>query len=131
MANYTSASALKEAIRKKASAAMNEVSKNGLKSAQENVTGFYTGTPGVYERTDKLKNSPESTGVSGNGSKLSTEIYLDQNYIYETGTWTTHQVMEAAETGNANLIGTPGFWEKTVDEMDNIIDTAFRGNGFK
>lgn len=129
MATYTSISALKAAIRKKAQQAIGEISQKGYEAAQNNVDGFYTGTPVYYKRTGKLGDSPRTTGVQGKGSHVSTEIYLDDNYSYSTGTWTTEQVMEAAENGH--LVGSGGFWQKTVDEMPDIIDDAMYNAGFE
>lgn len=130
MATYTSISAVKAAIRKKAQQAIGEISQKGYETAQNNVEGFYTGSPVYYKRTGKLGDSPRTTGVQGKGSHVSTEIYLDDNYSYSTGTWTAEQVMEAAENGYGNLVGTGGFWRKTVDEMPDIINDAMRNAGF-
>lgn len=129
MATYTSASALKAAIRKKAQKAMTVISQKGLEAARRNTEGFYTGNPVVYNRTGKLDESPRSTGVTGNGNHFSTEIYLDDTYSYETGTWTTQQVMDAAENGY--LVGTGGFWERTKEELPDIIDSAMASQGFR
>ena len=129
MATYTSISAVKAAIRKKAQQAIGEISQKGYETAQNNVEGFYTGSPVYYKRTGKLGDSPRTTGVQGKGSHVSTEIYLDDNYSYSTGTWTAEQVMNAAENGH--LVGSGGFWMKTVDEMPDIIDDAMRNSGFK
>lgn len=130
MATYTSASAIKAAIRQKANKAMQEVSKKGLERAQKNNAGFYTGSPLVYMRTGQLGNSSATTGVTGEGSSISTEIYLDDSYSYTTGTWSANQVLNAAEYGTANLVGSPGFWAKTVEEMSEIIEAAFTSVGF-
>ena len=130
MATYISATALKAAIRQKAQQAMQEVSKKGLECAQKNNAGFYTGSPVWYHRTGQLGNSPAASGVNNNGGSLSTEIQLDDSYSYSTGLWSTNQVFNAAEFGTANLVGSPGFWAKTKDEMPDIIDAAFQGAGF-
>lgn len=130
MATYTSASAIKAAIRQKANKAMQEISKKGLECAQKNNAGFYTGSPVWYYRTGQLGNSPATTGVTGGGSSISTEIYLDDSYSYTTGKWSANQVLNAAEYGTANLVGSPGFWAKTVEEMSEIIEAAFTSVGF-
>lgn len=129
MATYTSISAVKAAIRKKAQLAIGEISEKGYEAAKNNVDGFYTGTPIYYSRTGKLGDSPRTTGVESDGSCVSTEIYLDDNYSYNTGTWTAEQVMDAAENGH--LVGKGGFWRRTVEEMPDIIDDAMRNAGFK
>ncbi len=131
IATFTSAADLKKAIRKQAEKAMNDVSKKGLRSAKENVRGFYTGFPVVYQRTGALRDSPNTTGVSVSGSVISTEIFLDDTYAYDTGTWTAPQVIKAAETGSGNLVGSPGFWQRTIDDMPEIIEDAFHENGFE
>lgn len=130
MATYTSASAIKAAIRQKANQAMQKISNKGLETAQKNNAGFYTGSPKVYERTGQLGSSSSTSGVSGGGSSISTEVYLDDSYSYTTGTWSANQVLNAAEYGTANLVGSPGFWAKTVEEMPDIIEDAFTSVGF-
>lgn len=130
MATYSSVTAIKNAIRKKTRQAMQEVSNKGRESAEKNVNGFYVGEPIIYKRTGKLRESPETNGVSGGGSSVQTEIYLNDDYSYNTGTWSTPQVMDAAEYGTGNLVGQPGFWKNTKAEIPDIIDSAFTGVGF-
>lgn len=128
---FISAADLKKAIRKQAEKAMNDVSKKGLRAAEKNVRGFYTGSPVVYQRTGALRDSPDTTGVSVSGSVISTEIFLDDTYSYHTGTWTVPQIMSVAETGSGNLVGSPGFWRRTLDDMPGIIKESFHENGFE
>lgn len=131
IATYSSAADLKKAIRKKANEAIQEVSSKGLLAAKARTRGFYTGSPLIYQRTGKLGESPETTGVSGKGSIISTEIYLNQNYDYNTGTWSTPQIFKAAESGNSNLVGSPHFWEYALNDIYFIVREAFRNNGFE
>ncbi len=132
MGTYTTASALKEAIRKKAQQAMKKVSDKGLKEAQENNRWFYESPlPQRYTRTGQLGNSPETTGIKSSGSQCGTEIYLDTDFNYGTGTWSTEKIFKAAEQGNANILGNPGFWAKTKENMPDIIKEAFTSEGFK
>lgn len=131
MTTFTSASALKKAIKRKATEAMNMINKEGLRNAEQNTHDFYSGTPLIYKRTGALGESPDTTGVFINGSLVSTEIFLDDTYSYDTGTWTAPQVIKAAETGYGNLVGSPGFWQRTVDDMPKIIADAFHSNGFE
>ena len=121
MATYTSISAVKAAIKKKTQQAIGEISQKGYETAQNNIDGFYTGTPVYYKRTGKLGDSPRTTGVQGKGSRVSTEIYLDDNYSYETGTWTAEQVMNAAENGYGNLVGTGGFGDAPLKKCQILL----------
>jgi hypothetical protein len=132
MGTYTTASALKEAIRKKVQQAMKKVSDKGLKEAQENNRWFYKSPlPQRYMRTGQLGNSPETTGIKSKGSQCGTEIYLNTDFNYETGTWSTGEVFKAAEQGDANILGNSGFWTKTEENMPDIIKEAFTSEGFK
>ena len=123
-------SALKAALQKEMYAATQEATEKSFQDLQTNVQLFYDSTEGRYQRTGQLGNSPATSGVSGGGSSISTEIYLDDSYSYTTGTWSTNQVLNAAEYGTANLVGSPGFWAKTVEEMSDIIENAFTSVGF-
>lgn len=128
MTAFKDMQSLKKALQKQMRSAMEEVDKKGLAAAQENVEGFYTGNPAYYKRTGMLGASAESTGVYGDRDNLKTTIYLNQSYKYDTGSWSTAQVMDAAE--NDYLVGTGGFWEKTKEDIEDIIDDAFTKAGF-
>ena len=128
MTAFKDMKSLKKALQKQMRSAMEEVNEKSFAAANENIEGFYTGDPAYYKRTGMLGASAESTGVYGNGDNLKTTISLDQSYQYNTGTWSAAQVMDAAEKGY--LVGTGGFWEKTEEDIEDIIDNAFTKAGF-
>ena len=123
---YTSWEALRAAIIKEMSAAMDEALERAYHDLQQNVMSFYAGgEPLIYIRTLKLAAAPRVKGPNGGGSQITGDVYMDQNYEYNTGTWSTGQIMDAAESGNANLVGTPGWWRRTESDIDEIIVSAF------
>lgn len=128
MATYTSASALKAAVRKKAQQAVTEIGNKGLEAASNNVQWFYAGGhPEYYQRTGAMGDSPHSE-TSGGGSSYLAKIYLDTSYEYDTGNWDTEKIFRVAEAGG--LVGNGGFWTNTVDQVPDIIETAMKNEGF-
>lgn len=131
MAVYKSMSSLEAALQKKVKAAMQDINKKVVGKAQDNVAQFYTGEPHFYKRTGKLGKTPDTNGVTGQGNHYSTDVFLNDDYVYNTGTWTATQVINAAETGKGNLIGSSGFWERTLDSIPDIIEASMNGAGFR
>lgn len=124
-------SALEAALQKKVKATMQDINKKVLDKAQDNVEQFYTGEPQFYNRTGKLGKTPDTSGVTGQGNHYSTDVFLNDDYVYSTGTWTTTQVLNAAETGEGNLVGSSGFWKRTLEDIPKIIGTSMNKAGFK
>lgn len=128
MATYKSMSALKSAIRQKAQQAAREIQSQSLIAANTNLQWYYAGGwPEYYQRTGAMGNSARSE-MSGGGNSFQLELYLDTDYSYPTGTWSTEKIFSVAEAGG--LIGNGGFWQNTVDQMEDIIDTAMKNAGF-
>lgn len=123
MPTYNSMSALKADLQKRLRKAM-EVSREAAEAnAYEATGGFYTGSPKQYVRTGNLGSSPRTTSVSGGGDTYSFEVYLDTSNPYNTGTWSTPQVFNAAN--NEELVGSGRFWEQTVNDTRNDVLKIF------
>lgn len=106
--------------------AVSEAESKTLETAISELNVSYAGgEPKVYERTDQMRNSPKSTGVTGGGDSVSATVYLDEGYEYTTGTYSTHKVFWEAETGGSGIVMTPGFWQRTETKARNYARSAF------
>ena len=119
----TSTEQLEAALRSKMKSAMEAARSKVEAQAEGNAWEFYTeGDPVRYERTGALGNTPETTGVQNSGNNVSFEVRLNDNYSYSTGTFTANEVLTAAENHAAGILGKPGFWEKTKEDSQKILD---------
>lgn len=124
----TSTEQLEAALRSKMKSAMEAVRSKVEAQSEGNVWEFYTeGTPlppekGGYVRTGALGNTAETTGVQNIGNSSSFEVRLNDNYSYSTGGFSANEVIEAAEKHTAGILGKPGFWEKTQEDSQKILD---------
>ena len=107
--------------------AMQEVDAKGKAKAKENAEQFYSqGSPDRYIRTGKYGDAPDSTGAQGGGGHVSTEIYMNEaGHGYTTGTFSAHQVWEAAEDGSAGVLGKPGRWAQTEQDVEQLANEIF------
>ena len=106
--------------------AMEETTDNSLADAQLNTKAFYAGgIPVQYERTGQYGSSPNTHGVTGSGNTLFSDVYLDDEYKYNTGTYSARKVFEEAEIGGSGIVGTPGTWERTEEDIQRNIDDCF------
>lgn len=91
-----------------------------------NVNGYYDGsTPQRYQRTGTLLTSPDSTPVQGSGKHLEFSVYMDEGISYNTGTFSGAQVIDATERGGAGTIGNHGYFKRTEEAVQNILDSEF------
>lgn len=120
---FNSWAALKAALQNEMRSAMEETESLSYLDALKNTSNYRQVEPEVYKVTYQLENSAKSTGVSGFGNSLSAQIYLDMGFNYNTGTWSTPKVFSAAEAGG--LINPGGFWEKTEQDIQRNLDSAF------
>lgn len=124
---FTDVSSLLAAVNKEMMQAMNEIDKNGLKIAKKNAKDFYTqGKPKVYDRTGTYGDAPNSTGVQGGGNHWSTEIYMEESgHGYRTGSFSAREVWEAAENHTSGVLGKPGRWSQTEEEVEKLANEIF------
>lgn len=91
-----------------------------------NVNGYYDGsTPQRYQRTGTLLTSPDSTPVQGSGKHLEFSVYMDDGISYSTGTFSGAQVIDATERGGARTIGNHGYFKRTEESAQKILDSEF------
>ena len=106
--------------------AVSEAESKTLETAITELNASYAGAqPEIYKRTDQMRNSPKSTGVTGGGDVVSTTVYLDEGYTYNTGTYSTHKVFFEAENGGSGIVMTPGFWQRTEIKARSYAKSAF------
>lgn len=127
MATFTNWGVLEKLAQSKMNSTMQSVDRHSKMKALENADEFYTqGKPKRYKRTGKYGDAPESTGVIGSGNKLEVDIYMNpNNHGYQTGTFSAQEVWQAAETGSAGVLGLPGRWEQTKNDVEDIINEEF------
>lgn len=91
-----------------------------------NVNGYYDGsTPQRYQRTGALLTSPDSTPVQGSGKHLEFSVYMNDGISYSTGTFSGAQVIDATELGSAGTIGNHGYFQRTEESAQKILDSEF------
>ena len=91
-----------------------------------NVNGYYdSSTPQRYQRTGTLLTSPDSTPVQGSGKHLEFSVYMNDGISYSTGTFSGAQVIDATERGGAGTIGNHGYFQRTEESVQSILDSEF------
>lgn len=91
-----------------------------------NVNGYYDGsTPQRYQRTGTLLTAPDSTPVQGSGKHLEFSVYMNDGISYSTGTFSGGQVIDATERGGAGTIGNHGYFQRTEEAAQKILDSEF------
>lgn len=91
-----------------------------------NVNDYYDGsTPQRYQRTGTLLTSPDSTSVQGSGKHLEFSVYMNDGISYSTGTFSGAQVIDATERGGAGTIGNHGYFQRTEEAAQKILDSEF------
>lgn len=124
-------SSLKKAIQNEVRSALIEATEKTYEDAKINAEGFYTGgTPNIYQRTGQFGDSPKMKYESLSGDSMSSIVYLNDEYDYDTGTYSAHEVFEQAEIGGSGIVGLAGTWERTLEDAEENIKVAF-GKQFK
>ena len=123
---YTNISSLMAGLQQELRSAMSEISLQGLMKAHENASSFYDqGDPNSYKRTGTYGTAPNTDGVKGFGNIQEVEIYMEEaGHGYSTGTFSAQEVWQAAEDHTAGVLGRPGRWAQTENDVENIINTV-------
>lgn len=123
----TSFAQLEKECQKKMRNAMERTVVEGWMKARENAEDFYSqGDPKVYRRTGKYGDAPDAKDVSGSGNHLHAEIYMNPSgHGYTTGTFSAQEVWQAAEDGSAGVLGKPGRWAQTEQDVQDIVNREF------
>ena len=126
MATFNSFAALERQIMKDMQSAANRAKDKIEMELFMNVNGYYDGsTPQRYQRTGTLLTSPDSTEVQGSGKHLEFSVYMDDGISYSTGTFSGAQVIDATERGGAGTIGNHGYFQRTEEAVQSILDSEF------
>ena len=125
---FTSWDDLETALQKEMYSAMEEVIDQSFQDLHENVDYFYESPEGAYKRTGQLVESPEHE-LSGSGNDLIGKIDLDTTYKYNPSGRDTETIYGYAE--NNELLGNGGFWDKTMNQIEENIKNAFNKRGFR
>lgn len=123
---FNNTASLMAALQREMHSAMAEISLQGLMKAHENATEFYEqGNPSFYKRTGTYGTAPNTDGVQGFGNKQEVEIYMEEaGHGYSTGTFSAHEVWEAAEDHTSGVLGMPGRWAQTESDVEEIINNV-------
>ena len=126
MATFNSFAALERQIVKDMQSAANRAKDRIETELFMNVNGYYDGsTPQRYQRTGTLLTSPDSTPVQGSGKHLEFSVYMNDGISYSTGTFSGGQVIDATESGDAGTIGNHGYFQRTEEAAQKILDSEF------
>ena len=126
MATFNSFAALEWQIMKDMQSAVNRSKDRIEMELFMNVNGYYDGsTPQRYQRTGTLLTSPDSTPVQGSGKHLEFSVYMNDGISYSTGTFSGAQVIDATERGGAGTIGNHGYFQRTEEAAQKILDSEF------
>ena len=126
MATFNSFAALERQIMKDMQNAANRAKDRIETELFMNVNGYYDGsTPQKYQRTGTLLTSPDSTPVQGSGKHLEFSVYMNDGISYSTGTFSGAQVIDATERGGAGTIGNHGYFQRTEEAAQKILDSEF------
>lgn len=125
---FTSWDDLETALQKEMYSAMEEVIDQSFQDLHENVDYFYESPEGAYKRTGQLGESPEYE-LSESGNDLIGKINLDTTYRYNPSGRDTETIYGYAE--NNELLGNGGFWDKTMNQIEENIKNAFNKRGFR
>ena len=126
MATFNSFAALERQIMKDMRSAANRSKDKIEMELFMNVNDYYDGsTPQRYQRTGTLLTSPDSTPVQGSGKHLEFSVYMNDGISYSTGTFSGAQVIDATERGGAGTIGNHGYFQRTEEAAQKILDSEF------
>lgn len=126
MATFNSFAALERQIMKDMQTAATRAKDKIEMELFMNVNGYYDGsTPQRYQRTGTLLTSPDSTPVQGSGKHLEFSVYMNDGISYSTGTFSGAQVIDATERGGAGTIGNHGYFQRTEEAAQKILDSEF------
>ena len=126
MATFNSFSDLERQIMKDMQSAVTRAKDKIELELFMNVNGYYDGsTPQRYQRTGTLLTSPDSTPVQGSGKHLEFSVYMNDEISYSTGTFSGGQVIDATESGDAGTIGNHGYFQRTEEAAQKILDSEF------
>ena len=127
MASFSSWGALKKAMQDKMRSALSATLEESYSNLETNLSNFYSGTePVMYVRTGQYGASARKLPIAGSGDSLSCAVYMDGGYGYSTGEHPSgYTVFQWAEVGSHHIIGKPGTWQTTEQDIQVAIQENF------
>lgn len=124
MTTFNNFAALERQIMRDITSAANRARDRIEMELLSNVNNYYDGSfPQRYQRTGTLLTSPDSTPVQVRGKNLEFSVYMDDRISYSTGTFSGAQVIDATEKGTAGTIGNHGYFQRTEDKVESILNS--------
>lgn len=121
----SSLAALEAQLRAELQAAMSEAADKMFGDLQEEVAGYYTGSPKRYQRTFQLLSTPTLDPPSGGGNSVTFRVYLNPAGGYTTGCYPSMAtVLNWTNYGGGGTIGNHGFWERAEAKMGNSFNSV-------
>ena len=126
-ASFRTIAGLTAAIQREFHEAMRDTKQKVETDLKENVAHFYkTPNPKTYDRTYTLRDeSPKVSDIDFGGNWAGFHAEMDDGISYNTGTFSGTEVLYATEYGEYGVIGNPGYWQKTEDNIQKNIDESF------
>jgi len=133
----SSISELEENIRNACEKAMKNTEHSALAALKAGTVYFYSGgSPVMYERTLNFSSTPEIGGQNYGGNTMSFYAGMRQSPGYVTGKRPTmlqvlHLTNEGRAPGLRPAVGRTGWWEKSLELIEQDFEKNFRSVGFK
>ncbi len=122
-------SEIKKDLQKKLQNTIDEVAYRSENIMHDEIERFYTGeTPVYYQRTGTLGTTPQITDKYCTSKEAGVTASLNQNIFYNTGGFSGAQVINAAEHGQAGIVGRSGFWERSEVRIEDMVDNVISKN---
>lgn len=126
---------LEQMLRQQLQKAMEVVQAKAEADMYEETGGFYTqGSPRRYTRTGNLGSSPRTSGLTSGGNTVRFDAYLEPgSYTVPNSAFTSIglasyfsplQVLTAAESGSAHILGRPGFWHRSEEKIEQDLNSV-------
>lgn len=133
MAAYQSLALVKAAIMRKIRSAMSQSQSAAQEAMDKGMDYFYSGGPPVlYQRTNLLRNTPDTEVTQNSMDTVAFKAYLDDSGTHTQG---SHPAMGAVEhltndgsyPGLDPAVGNPGYWDKSKEWIQERTDEIFSG----
>lgn len=129
--SYSDFASLQKAIQKEMHTAFEEAVDKSFDDLQKNVEHFYDAPgnpkpgnpPPGYDRTGQLKASPQLDGIDMYGNDAVAQLSINTGTQYDPAGRDTETIYGYAEEGG--LRGNGGFWERTLDDIEDNINESF------
>lgn len=115
--------ALKAALQKEMCEALEETVEDSYLDLKDHLNHFYDAEEGKYKRTGQLRDSGQIDGINFNGDSAVGQLSISTHTQYDPSGRDTATIYGYGNSGG--LLGNPGFWDKTEDDIEKNIDRNF------